>query len=223
MIEEALSPSAPAKLRKPRRRTQEERRAETRNALIEATIGLLAEGGYANATTTRIARRAGVSLGAMQHHFGSKDELLMETFDQLMLELTTQMSLDPGRGQALESRVETLVTRLWDVYCSPRYVAVWELFLGTRAEPHLREEAVAQRSRSLRIFADLWWSFFKDDVASEQVVVDVMHTTLAMLRGFAFYSVFEKDEAFFARQRTLIKTFVFDALRSGAQAKPPKH
>ena len=159
----------------------------------------------------------------MQHHFGSKDELLMETFDQLMIEMTAQMSLDPGRGQHLESRIETLVARLWDVYCSPRYVAVWELFLGTRAEPHLREEAVAHRSRSLKIFADLWWSFFKDDVASEQVVVDVMHTTLAMLRGFAFYSVFETDEAFFARQRTLLKTFVFDALRAGAQAAPARH
>ena len=223
MIEETLSQAASAKPRKVRRRTQVERRAETRNALIEATVALLAEGGYANATTTRIARRAGVSLGAMQHHFGSKDELLMGTFDQLLLELTTQMSMDPGKGQALESRVETLVARLWDVYCSPRYVAVWELFLGTRAEPHLREEAVAHRSRSLKIFADLWWSFFKDDVASEQVVVDVMHTTLAMLRGFAFYSVFETDEAFFARQRALLKTFVFDALRSGAQTAPPRH
>ncbi len=223
MDNEPVAANAPAHPNKPRRRTQEERRAETRNALIEATIGLLAEGGYANATTTRIARRAGVSLGAMQHHFGSKDELLMETFDQLLLELTTQMSMDPGRGEALESRVETLVARLWDVYCSPRYVAVWELFLGTRAEPHLREEAVAHRSRSLRIFADLWWSFFRDDAASEQVVVDVMHTTLAMLRGFAFYSVFEKDEAFFARQRALLKTFVVDALRSGARAEPPRH
>ena len=223
MIEEVVLQGGPAKPRKARRRTQEQRRAETRSALIEATVGLLAEGGYANTTTTRIARRAGVSLGAMQHHFGSKDELLMETFDQLMLELTTQMSMDPGKDEALESRVETLVARLWDVYCSPRYVAVWELFLGTRAEPHLREEAVAQRSRSLRIFADLWWSFFKDDVASEQVVVDVMHTTLAMLRGFAFYSVFEKDEAFFARQRTLIRTFVLDALRSGSHSEPPRH
>ena len=223
MIEEVVLQGGPAKPRKARRRTQEQRRAETRSALIEATVGLLAEGGYANTTTTRIARRAGVSLGAMQHHFGSKDELLMETFDQLMLELTTQMSMDPGKDEALESRVETIVARLWDVYCSPRYVAVWELFLGTRAEPHLREEAVAQRSRSLRIFADLWWSFFKDDVASEQVVVDVMHTTLAMLRGFAFYSVFEKDEAFFARQRTLIRTFVLDALRSGSHSEPPRH
>jgi len=223
MIEEAVSQGVPAKSQKVRRRTQEQRRAETRNALIEATIDLLAEGGYASATTTRIAHRAGVSLGAMQHHFGSKDELLMETFDQLLLELTTQMSMDPGKGQTLERRVETLVTRLWDVYCSQRYVAVWELFLGTRAEPHLREEAVGHRSRSLRIFAELWWSFFKDDVASEQVVVDVMHTTLAMLRGFAFYSVFENDEAFFARQRALIKTFVFEALQSGAQAEPQRH
>lgn len=223
MIEDVQSQAASTQPRRVRRRTQEERRAETRNALIEATVGLLAEGGYANATTTRIARRAGVSLGAMQHHFGSKDELLMGTFDQLLLELTTQMSLDPGRGQVLERRVETLVARLWDVYCSPRYVAVWELFLGTRAEPHLREEAVAHRSRSLKIFADLWWSFFKDEVASEQVVVDVMHATLAMLRGFAFYSVFENDEAFFARQRLLLRTFVSDALRSGARAEPQRH
>ncbi len=206
-----------------KRRTQEERRAETRNALIESTIELLAESGYANATTTRIARRAGVSLGAMQHHFGSKDELLMGTFDQLMVEQAAQTSLDPGKGQPLEQRVETLVARLWNVYCTPRYVAVWELFLGTRAEPHLRDEAVEHRARALRIFADVWWSFFKDVGAPEQVVVDVMHTTHAMLRGFAFYSVFDRDEAFFARQRALLKTFVLDGLQSGARAGPQRH
>src|SRR5712675_230963 len=58
------------------RRTQAERRAATRTALLDAAIDCLVAEGYANTTTRRIAERAGLTPGALQHHFVSKAELL---------------------------------------------------------------------------------------------------------------------------------------------------
>ena len=49
-------------------RLQEERSAETRGRLLDATVACLHEFGYAGTTTTEIARRAGVSRGAQVHH-----------------------------------------------------------------------------------------------------------------------------------------------------------
>ena len=51
------------------RRSQAERSASTRQALLDATIACLVEDGYANTTTSRVAERAGVSRGAHLHHF----------------------------------------------------------------------------------------------------------------------------------------------------------
>src|SRR5271155_2174679 len=58
------------------RRTQAERRTATREALLDATIDCLAEEGYAKTTTRRIAERAHVTPGALQHHFSTRAELL---------------------------------------------------------------------------------------------------------------------------------------------------
>ena len=62
-----------------KRRTQEERSAETKKRLLEATIDYLNELGYNKTGTVEIARRAGVSRGALVHHFPSKHDLIVAT------------------------------------------------------------------------------------------------------------------------------------------------
>ena len=57
------------------RRTQTERRAATRAALMDAARALLVEKGFAEMGTPEIVRRAGVTRGALYHHFDGKAEL----------------------------------------------------------------------------------------------------------------------------------------------------
>ena len=59
------------------RRTQAERREGTIAALLDATVRCLVTHGYAGTTTQRIQDEAGVSRGALLHHFASKSELLV--------------------------------------------------------------------------------------------------------------------------------------------------
>jgi TetR/AcrR family transcriptional regulator, transcriptional repressor of bet genes len=58
-------------------------RDRRRRALIEATIAVIARHGASGATVSRVARKAGVSIGLMNFHFKSKDRLLRETFRYL--------------------------------------------------------------------------------------------------------------------------------------------
>jgi AcrR family transcriptional regulator len=64
-----------------RRRTQAERSASTRAALIAAARALFAERGFAGAGREEIVRRAGVTRGALQHHFGDKEGLFRAVFE----------------------------------------------------------------------------------------------------------------------------------------------
>ena len=70
------------------RRTQADRRAATRAALVAAARELFADRGFAGAGREEIVERAGVTRGAMYHHFGSKEELFRAVYEQIEEELT---------------------------------------------------------------------------------------------------------------------------------------
>jgi AcrR family transcriptional regulator len=74
-------------------RTQAERSAQTRAALIGAARELFAERGYAGAPREEIVERAGVTRGALYHHFASKEDLFLAVFEQVETELTEQVAL----------------------------------------------------------------------------------------------------------------------------------
>ena len=65
------------------RRTQADRSAETRVQLIRAATTLLHQIGFAGVTTTSIAKEAGLTTGALHHHFPTKFELMFTVFDHL--------------------------------------------------------------------------------------------------------------------------------------------
>ena len=73
-------------------RTQTERRAATRAALIEAARPLFAERGYAHVGTEEIVRAAGVTRGALYHHFDGKDGLFTAVFEAVEAELLTRIA-----------------------------------------------------------------------------------------------------------------------------------
>ncbi len=61
----------------PPRRTQAERRAQTRARLLKAAGAIFAKRGYHDATLDEIAQRAGVSKGALYYNFASKEDLFL--------------------------------------------------------------------------------------------------------------------------------------------------
>lgn len=59
------------------RRSQADRRAQTRNALLEAAARGFSTYGYANLTLERVASEAGYTRGALYHLFANKEELAL--------------------------------------------------------------------------------------------------------------------------------------------------
>ena|SRR5690349_10042349 len=65
------------------RRSQAERSAATREALLDAAIECLIDQGYASTTTNAVAVRAGVSRGAHLHHFQTRTALVGAAVEEL--------------------------------------------------------------------------------------------------------------------------------------------
>ncbi|HZQ26202.1 MAG TPA: helix-turn-helix domain-containing protein [Acidimicrobiales bacterium] len=84
-------PVPPAQ-RTPARRTQAERSALTRAALLGAARSLFAERGYSGAGREEIAERAGMTRGALYHHFAGKQELFVAVVEELHAEVGARVA-----------------------------------------------------------------------------------------------------------------------------------
>lgn len=80
------------------RRTQSERRETTRAALLAAGRELFAARGYAGVATEEIVDRAGVTRGALYHHFRGKDDLFRAVCEQIEQDVSDRIAAGARRG-----------------------------------------------------------------------------------------------------------------------------
>jgi AcrR family transcriptional regulator len=88
------------------KRTQAERSESTRDALIEAARALFAARGYAAVGTEEIVRSAGVTRGALYHHFGGKRDLFEAVYERIEAELAQRIAdgaLSSGAAAPLDA------------------------------------------------------------------------------------------------------------------------
>jgi len=86
---------------------QEQRSASTRAKLVKAARALFARSGYAGVGTEQIARRAGVTRGALYHQFPAKEDLFLAVYEEVEQELAeTAGALLGGSSSPLQAMRE---------------------------------------------------------------------------------------------------------------------
>src|SRR2546423_4120367 len=124
---------------KPKRRSQQERRAATSAVLLDATLDTLIEYGYASVTTTRLVERAGVSRGAQVHHFPTKSLLVSEAIGHLAQrraeELLRSAKALPEGGV---ERLDAVLDLLWASHSGRLFQAALEIWVAARTDAGLR-------------------------------------------------------------------------------------
>jgi len=177
----ATKPSA----KQPRRRTQAERTASTRAALLDATIDCLVEDGYAGTTTTRIVERAGVSRGAQVHHFPTKAELVAEAVRHLAERRAEAILAEalqvPARGRR---RFERVLDLLWRIHMGPLFAASVELWVAARVDENLRARLIEVEREMAAITASGVNDLFPD-LAKVAAFREAVDASLATMRGLA--------------------------------------
>src|ERR1700744_4471142 len=103
------------------RRSQAERSAATRQALLDATVACLVEDGYASTTTSRVAERAGVSRGAHLHHFQTRHAPVAAAMEPPAERRGAELLAAAERLPAGRERLVQGLDLLWSGYASPLY------------------------------------------------------------------------------------------------------
>lgn len=118
---------------------QARKSASTRTLILEAAIACFYSTGYARTTTTLIADRAGLSRGAMLHHFPSKASLIVEAIEHLNERRLTlyrdKIAAIPNSVDKIDSGIEAC----WDVLTDPTYAAFHELTVAARTDAQLAQ------------------------------------------------------------------------------------
>lgn len=161
-----------------------------REKIINAVVALIKEGGYANATSSRIAKRAGMTWGAAQHHFGAKEDIL-DAILEISHERFSERVSDPAlRKGTRRARVELFVDRMWKHYQDDLYLVTLEILLAMRgfqqARPSLAEE------RHIRAHQKTMRAIFPDSGLSDAQLREAMTFVHCFLTGLSIEHVFER-------------------------------
>jgi AcrR family transcriptional regulator len=129
------------------REPQQDRSRATRARLLEAAITCLAELGYHASTVAVVAERAGVSRGAAQHHFPTRDDLFTAAMEHVTHvraeELRRELDELPG-GRPSTADVVDLT---FSLYSGSLFRAALALWVAASAEPALRDQIVPLEAR----------------------------------------------------------------------------
>ncbi|WP_010441116.1 TetR/AcrR family transcriptional regulator [Ruegeria conchae] len=101
-----------------------------REALIQATLDLIAEIGLHGATVREITARANVTQGLIRHYFLSKEELIQAAYEHHMNALTNQTTAAAGDGTAVSQLTNFVTASLQPPVVDPAAIALWAGFLN---------------------------------------------------------------------------------------------
>lgn len=164
-----------------------------RQRLMEATIDCLVELGWTGTTTTEVARRAGVSRGAMLHHFPSKQELVLAAVEHLADRRAAEAELDVD-GLTGVKRVRAVLEATVQQYTGPVFFAALDLWAAARTDAELRA-AVAPLERRLgrEAHRHLVAALGVDETAGDNRAL--VQATLDLMRGLGLASTLSDDSA----------------------------
>lgn len=190
----------------------EERTERMRARLLDATLDVILEEGWAKASTPKICKQAGVSRGAQTHHFPTKAALLAAALDwrarQYEKRIVGHLAELKGRDRTLRA----LLDGIWEAMLDDRFIQTgMEAMVAARTDPELRA-LLAQHDRdAVRTMREM-----ADDIDADSSALarakDAIELSVYLFRGLVVQRGVHDDPKF---KRDLYEkwcTLVEDAL-----------
>jgi AcrR family transcriptional regulator len=167
------------------RRTQAERRAASRAALLDAALDCLVQEGYAHLTTRNVAERAGVSQGTQMHYFPSREPFLAEVVRHVARRLVDEVRAQDGlRARTGRRRVEELLNRVWEIHSRPAFQATMELWVAGRTDPEIGG-AIREVGRDVDRLITRAAGELCPELMAKSHAVELLDISLATMRGLS--------------------------------------
>lgn len=170
-----------------------------RARLMDATVELLVERGFAGTSTTLVSDRAGVSRGAQLHHFPTKNDLVVAAVEHLTEVRGAELAAAARRLPKGTRRTRAVLRMLGDHFSSPVFTAALELWVAARTDPVLLVAVAPLEQRIGRETHRLTVELLGAD-ETKPGVRELIQGTLDLVRGLGLADTISDD----ARRRRRI-------------------
>ncbi len=171
---------------------KQDRSRATRRRLLETAIRCLAQHGWEISTVGFIAGEAGISRGAVQHHFRTREALIIAALEHMFEERAALLDALADPGGSGPERVHAVVSGLVDAIGGELFRAALQVWTVAAADPDLRAAVVPlERHFARGVHRRAVRLLRVDD--SDPAVRGLIQATLDLARGLALADVLTDD------------------------------
>jgi AcrR family transcriptional regulator len=204
------------------RRTQAERSETTRKLLLEAATKLIRKNGFGGLRTMEVAKLAGVSRGALLHHFPNKHALVVE-----VLTYVNEMTLAQSTRRARLARssgdpIGDIVDDAKDFFFGDHFFIGLAIAMSDESTRRLRRDT-GHFTRQTRFSIEAaWLDTLVSSGIPKQIASDILSLTLSVVRGFSVRTLLENDPEQFTRLMNVWRTIVGQHIAASVTKQPRK-
>ncbi|MFI5807245.1 TetR/AcrR family transcriptional regulator [Streptomyces sp. NPDC051561] len=165
---------------------KQDRSRATRQRLLEAAVACLAERGWAGSTVSVVAEKAGVSRGAAQHHFPTREDLFTAAVEYVAEERSVALRALPG------NTVGAVTGAIVQLYTGPLFRAALQLWVAASNEDQLHARVTELEARVGRETHRIAVELLRAD-ESKPGVREMVQGFLDMARGLGLANLLTDD------------------------------
>jgi AcrR family transcriptional regulator len=168
------------------------RSAATQAQILDAGIEVVRAKSFSAATMFEVAKAAGVTPGALQHHFGSKAELMMQLLERAIESIPDRdvRRSWPKPTDSLSRRASGFVRALWaGAYEPPRFLVAWGIYFGSVGDAETLKRVVVVRARLRTMLRRRFIQTFPELVGAPRLEAFI-DFVLSSLRGMGVVRLF---------------------------------
>lgn len=179
-------------------------------------IACIERDGLAAATSQAIADEVGLSVGAVQHHFRSKEDMLAAVLEESARRFGRCFADGAPVASDITERTGDFVERAWRHYGSAFFRVAHEIMLAVRPRAH---SASAAMRAAARVAEDVWLERFGDLPLTPATQRDLRRHAFASLTGLALVARFEPEASRLRRPLAHLKTGLAANLQAAVDAR----
>ncbi|SEN95700.1 transcriptional regulator, TetR family [Pseudorhodobacter antarcticus] len=175
-----------------------------REKLIETALDVIYDKGFRGASTLEFSRRAGVSRGALLHHFPARSDIMIAAMEHLLQDGTHQIRNIAVKVAHQLISLESFVEFLWQLFSGRFFYISLEFINEARTDAELRDRMVPLVKDFHAALDGIWNEFEKQFEATPRATRVGLNLTICLVRGMGVQTVLKNDPEYF---QTMLDTW----------------
>ena len=165
------------------RRSNPDRTAEMKARLLETATACLIETGYAQTSNLDVCKRAGVSNGALLHHFQTRESFMVAVMERLYEKFTQEVSSEVAAIEPGTNPIDHAVDVLWLAMETGEFKAIVEIWIAAANDEDLSRRVLPVMEQFAASLDEIMHPFFSEHSAEVGQVSDVLDLMFYAVQG----------------------------------------